>query len=185
MLKHILIFAAAMITLSMAYYLKVFLAKPQFKHKIIFGIILGLSLLSKATAVLLIPVILLEQIYSTKVNIKLIFKNLYFSAATAFIISAWFYLRNLILFKNPFAASPDFPKWADFGQEIVKRNLFFFTNLKGFINLDFFRSQDYSFLSGTYFSFFYDAHNIIIPFVKAFSPKKRLRICIEVRIVQP
>ncbi|MEN8253160.1 MAG: hypothetical protein ABFQ62_02150 [Patescibacteria group bacterium] len=137
--------------------------KPKLKNQVIFGIILGLTLLSKATAILLIPSILLEQLYSTKVNIKSIIKYFYTSALVTSMISAWFYLRNLILYKNPLISSADFPAWESFGQEIVTRNLYFFSNLKGFLNFDFFHSQNYSFLSGTYFSFFYDGHNVIIP----------------------
>ena len=53
-------------------------------------------------------------------------------------------------------------------QTIVPRNLSFFLSLKGFFTMDLFRSHHYSFLSGTFFSWFYDGHNIIIP-VQEFS----------------
>jgi len=174
------LFAAAMTTLTMVYYLKIFVPKLKKQSNsqslsflvphLILGVLLAISLLSKYTAILLIPTILLERFFtnfkslqSTKLAIKSTFKQLLPFLLLTFILSGWFYLKNLIKYHNPLITSVDFPAWSSFGQPVVTRNLYFFTNLKGFFNLDFFHSQDYSFLSGTYFSFFYDAHNVVIP----------------------
>jgi hypothetical protein len=82
-------------------------------------------------------------------------------------ISGWFYARNFFAFGNPFQSSIDFSQF-HIVQEPGYRDLRFFTDLSGFWNMDLFKAHWYSLIPGTYFSFFYDGHNAIIP-VQAYS----------------
>lgn len=159
-------FSGVLISITLVYYVSFY--KPVNKSKIILGILIGLSFLAKATAFVLILLIALDQLISARFKIIKTAKNLFFPFSISFLMSGWFYLRNWILFGGPFISSYDFPKINPLMQTIVPRNLSFFLSLKGFLTMDLFRSHHYSFLSGTFFSWFYDGHNVIIP-VQEFS----------------
>ena len=159
-------FSGVLISVVLVYYVSFY--KPVNNSKIILGILIGLSFLAKATAFVLILSIALDQLISARYKIIKTARNLFFPFGISFLISGWFYLRNWILFGGPFISSYDFPKINPLMQTIVPRNLSFFLSLKGFLTMDLFRSHHYSFLSGTFFSWFYDGHNIIVP-VQEFS----------------
>jgi len=159
-------FSGVLISIALVYYVSFY--KPVNNSKIIIGILIGLAFLAKATAFVLILSIALDQLILARFKIIKTVKNLFFPFGISFLISGWFYLRNWILFGNPFISSYNFLKINPFMQAIVPRNLSFFLSLKGFLTMDLFRSQHYSFLSGTFFSWFYDGHNVIIP-VQEFS----------------
>ena len=157
------LFTAALISLSLAYYwLKYPLDNPR--HQLLLGLLLDLSLLAKATAWILVLAILIDQLrlrrpVVTKFTMSLPKGYLLF---TIVLVASWFYIRNLTVFGNPFATSVDFPQFA-ITQTPVKRDLKFFTDLSAFTKLDLFRAHWYSFIPGTFFTFFYDGHNIIVP----------------------
>lgn len=159
-------FSGVLIGIALVYYTGFY--KPTNSSRIILGILIGLSFLAKATAFVLIISITLDQFIFARFKIIKTIKYLLLPFGISFLISGWFYLRNWILFGGPFISSYDFPKIYPLMQTIVPRNLSFFLSLKGFLTMDLFRSHHYSFLSGTFFSWFYDGHNIIIP-VQEFS----------------
>ncbi|PIP64216.1 hypothetical protein COW96_03780 [Candidatus Roizmanbacteria bacterium CG22_combo_CG10-13_8_21_14_all_33_16] len=82
------------------------------------------------------------------------------------------------MYQNPFTTSVDFPKF-----HIVQgpgyRDIKFFTDISGFLSLDLFKAHHYSLWSGTYFSWFYDGHNVIVP-VQAFSKAGALLVIASV-----
>lgn len=160
-------FSGVLISIALVYYVSFYKSTIK-SSKIILGILIGLSFLAKATAFVLILSIALDQLILARGKIIKTAKNLFLPFGISFLMSGWFYLRNWILFGGPFISSYDFPKINPLMQTIVPRNLTFFLSLKGFLTMDLFRSQHYSFLSGTFFSWFYDGHNIIIP-VQEFS----------------
>lgn len=154
-------FSGVLISIALVYYVSFY--KPANNSKIILGILIGLSFLAKSTAFILILSIALDQLILARGKIIKTVKDLLLPFGISFLMSGWFYLRNWILFGGPFISSYDFPKIYPLTQTIVPRNLIFFLSLKGFLTMDLFRSQHYSFLSGTFFSWFYDGHNVIIP----------------------
>ncbi len=159
-------FSGVLISIALVYYVSFY--KPTNNSKIILGILIGLSFLAKATAFVLVLSIAIDRFILARYQIIKTAKNLFLPFGISFLMSGWFYLRNWILFGGPFISSYNFPKIYPLMQTIVPRNLAFFLSLKGFLTMDLFRSHHYSFLSGTFFSWFYDGHNIIIP-VQEFS----------------
>ena len=155
------LFSAILISLTIMYYAS-FLRKLLLIDKIIIGSLLGAALLSKATAFVLLFCIIIDQAIQNKSKVKIFLKNILVIIGIAFVIAGWFYIRNIIMYKNPFITSVDFPKY-----KIVQtpgyRDFKFFTDLSGFIKLDLFRAHHYSLLPGTYFSWFYDGHNVLTP----------------------
>jgi len=160
-------FSGVLISVALIYYDSFYKSTVK-SSKIILGILLGLSFLAKSTAFILILSIALDQLILARYKIIKTVKILLIPLGISFLISGWFYLRNWILFGGPFISSYDFPKINPLMQTIVPRNLAFFLSLKGFLTMDLFRSHHYSFFSGTFFSWFYDGHNVIIP-VQEFS----------------
>lgn len=159
-------FSAVIISVAMTYYL-IHKDLLSLKRKIILGLLLGLTILAKATGLLLVFCIFIDQIIENRKNFKKIGENLSISFAVMIAIGGWFYIRNIILFGNPFIASIDFPAYA-FTAPAEGRGLEFFFNLMPFFQGHLFTSQHEAFLPGTYFSFFYDGHNNLIP-VQEFS----------------
>lgn len=158
------LFSAVIISCALIYYL-LNLNLKKTKEKIILGILLGLSCLTKATGLVLIFCIIIDQLIKNKYQFYKFVKKMFLPVFLVFIISGWFYIRNIILFKNPFMSSFDFPKYA-FSQSPGFRDLRFFIDLSGFWKLDLFRAHHYSLWAGTFFSWFYDGHNVIIPVQK-------------------
>jgi 4-amino-4-deoxy-L-arabinose transferase-like glycosyltransferase len=160
-------FSTVLISLSLAIYLNFKKSKTVF-WAVKLGVVLGLSLLAKATAFVVLAAMTLDTIlnwFRTK-QLKYI-KSLFLITIIALSMSGWFYARNFVHFGNPFQSSIDFPQF-HIVQEPGYRDLKFFTDLSGFWRLDLFKAHWYSLIPGTYFSFFYDGHNAIIP-VQAYS----------------
>lgn len=156
------LFSAAIIGVSLVWYV-IFRKSMNLQKSIILGILIGFALLSKATASLLMIAILIDQLITFQ---KKTLAYICISFLTSGVVSGWFYIRNIILYNNPFAASFDFPIYHPLHQPVVERNVYFFSNLKPFITMDLFQAHHYSFISGTYFSWFFDSHNVIVPIVE-------------------
>lgn len=146
------LFSAAIISVTLVYYLRG-------KKPLVLGLLLSLAIISKATAWVLIIGIILDQIGNLK--------KIFWPFVIMFLAGSWFYIRNIVYFGNPFISPMDLARF-HFWQEPGFRDLRFFTDLSGFWHLDLFRSQHYSLWAGTFFSWFYDGHNVIIP-VQPFS----------------
>jgi len=132
------------------------------RQKLILGTLLGLALLAKATAFILIVSLIIDQLFICKGKLVRFLRQLLPVLFIVLVISGWFYIRNTVVFKNPFIASIDFPQMAP-KQKLNPRDLSFFINLKGFIKFDLFKAHHYSLIPGTYFSWFYDGHNNVVP----------------------
>ncbi|QQS43460.1 glycosyltransferase family 39 protein [Candidatus Roizmanbacteria bacterium] len=171
-------FSTALITISLVYYL--LHRKLTDKQTIILGILLAASLASKATSLVLIAAIGIDQLLLNKTwHKKLI--PLTVLMITTIGLGGGYYIRNYMIYQNPLITPDKLPELFFFKQQIVERNFHFFTTLQGFLTLDLFQSHHYSFLSGTYFSWFYDAHNVIIP-VQEFSKAGALLILLSIPI---
>lgn len=173
------LFSGILISLTLMYYV-VNRNKFNLYDQIITGSLLGLSLLSKATAFVLLISISIDLFIIHYKNINIFFKKLLFFLIIVFIISSWFYIRNIINFSNPFISSIDFPQYT-IHQTPGYRDIKFFTDISGFIKIDLFDAHHYSLLSGTYFSWFYDGHNVIVP-VQKFSKAGNLLILFSLPI---
>lgn len=159
-------FSAIIISLIIMYYVS-YSKKLLLVDQIIIGSLLGAALLSKATAYVLLLCIVFDQIIKYKSQILKLSKHLFVILGLAFIISGWFYVRNIVLYQNPFVTSVDFAKY-HIVQTPGYRDLKFFTDISGFIKFDLFKAHHYSLWTGTYFSWFYDGHNVVVP-VQLFS----------------
>lgn len=138
------------------------------RSDVILGTLLGLSLLSKATSVVLLASICLDVLISHRFNMQKVLYRLRWVLAVAFLISGWFYIRNIYHFGNPFASSIDFLPSTVFDQDPGYRDLRFFLDPMGFLKLDIFYAHHYSLWAGTYFSWFFDGHTALLP-VQEFS----------------
>ena len=160
-------FSTVLISVGFFLYTR-FTKKPTNTRMIALGIVLGLALLAKATALVLVAAIVADVLLQKLLkNSTLTLKHLIAIVCITIGISGWFYARNVFVFGNPFQSSIDFPQF-HIVQEPGYRDLNFFIDLSGFWNMDLFRAHWYSLIPGTYFSFFYDGHNAIIP-VQAYS----------------
>jgi len=159
-------FSGVMISLTLVYYC---LTKESetLKTKLILGLLLSASILSKATAWVLVAAILIDVFIKSKKSVAQTVQKLAVPLLVMIVIGGWFYIRNIVLFGNPLIASVDFPQYA-FSQPPGYRDLKFFTDLSAFLKFDLFHAHFYSLWAGTYFSWFYDGHNVIIP-VQPFS----------------
>ncbi len=159
--------SAVLVSLATMYYLlHIPLKKTQ--EKLILGVLLGLAIFTKATALTLLLAVLIDQYLRYKKDLKKLFQQSILPLLTAIAIGGIHYLRNVFLFGNPLITSYNFKNLFPLNQVVLPRDLAFFTSLKGFLQIDLFQSHNYSFLSGTFFSWFYDGHNIIVP-VQQFS----------------
>ncbi len=163
-------FLGAFFIMSSLIYYVGYLRQNKLKDWLILSILTGLAILTKATGLILIPVIILNEMLiwfdhgRQKTNLR--FVALYPLAVS--IIGGWIYLRNWFLFANPLVTVVDFPEVFPLHQQVVPRTIKFLLSPMSLLKLDLFTSQHYSLLGGTFFSFFYDAHNVIIP-VQLFS----------------
>lgn len=158
------LFAAVLINGTLAYYLLA--RQTSLRFFLILGILLGLTLLSKATGVIALLAILFNELWRYRQNSSRL-KLFGITLVVAVIIGGWFYLRNGLYFGNPFVSSVDFAQY-QITQPPGYRDLRFLVDLSGFLKLDLFHAHWYSLIPGTYFSYFYDGHNVIIP-VQGFS----------------
>lgn len=156
------LFSAVLISVAMVYYL---LKRDKINARvvIILAIILSLATLSKVTAIVLVIAIIVDQIIINLRNVK----YLMFLVGILFIFTGWFYIRNIYLYKSPFTINLDLPSFSK-KYHPPPRKINFITDITAFARLDIFQAQHYSLLGGTYFSWFYDGHNNIIP-VQSFS----------------
>ena len=154
-------FSAALITLALTYYMANHDLK-SLKNKVILGVLLGLSLLAKTTAWLAFAVIIFDLTVRSRKNISLIVRKTLPVIMLTITIAGWFYAKNVVLYKNPFISSTDFPNYS-YTEKPWDRSLSFFTDLSSIFKLDLFKAHHYSFIGGTYFSWFYDGHNNLVP----------------------
>ncbi len=156
-------FTGVIITVSLVYYLLHFQKNYiSIWEKLILGFLLGLTLLSKATGVIFLFSIIIDSLFRHKWRLMNFTKHFGISLLIAGFIGGWFYIRNIIYFGNPFILNIDFlPGPLD--QLPGYRDVKFFTDLSGFFTFDIFHAHWYSLLPGTYFSWYFDAHNAIVP----------------------
>ena len=174
-------FSGVVIMGAMAYYVGIFLPRVKsdsFLTQLGLGMLLGAALLSKATALILIITIVIERMWAERGRVIIVLRQLVIPLSIVVIISGWFYVRNVVYFHNPLVSSVDLFPIEQFGQRVVPRDFRFFTDLSGFRTFDLYYAQQYSFLAGTYFSWFYDGHNVIIP-VQPFSKAGNLLIVLS------
>lgn len=134
---------------------------------IFLGVLLGLSILAKATAWILVTTLTLDILVEFWHKKYRKIESIIVPMSIMLLIGGWFYFRDIVMFRNPFISPFDFPQfkiWQPPGQ----RDIHFFTDLSAFINFDLFKAHFYSLWAGTYFSWFFDGHNVIIP-VQPFS----------------
>lgn len=155
-------FSTVLISVGLLLYIR-YTQEPTGNRIIGLGCFLGLAMLTKATALVLIAAIVFDQLmFKFAKNPAHALKHLLVKVCIVACIGGWFYARNFLAFGNPFQSSIDFPQF-HIVQEPGYRDLRFFADLSGFWNMDLFRAHWYSLIPGTYFSFFYDGHNAIIP----------------------
>lgn len=159
-------FSSVLISAALVYYILNRNLKT-IKSRFILGILLGLSLLAKATSWIIFTAIIADIIISYRRKLISIPKKILPVIIIALLISGWFYFKNFLQYKNPFITSTDFPNYA-YTEKPWDRSIRFFTDLGAFAKLDLFKAHHYSFLGGTYFSWFYDGHNNLVP-VQPFS----------------
>jgi hypothetical protein len=93
--------------------------KPQDYHvrsEVIFGLFLGLALLAKATAILLIPLAVIHFFFgndSESRTLKSLYKPIAISMGTAFLIASWYYIRNWIKLGSPVVGGWNPGWWQD------------------------------------------------------------------------
>ncbi|MBI4685929.1 MAG: hypothetical protein HY755_12130 [Nitrospirae bacterium] len=104
----------------------------QKKHLVFLGAVLGFALLTKVTAVLLIPPVMFLLIYVMLKNgqsIKNIIAGLLLVLSVTFIISGWYYLRNWIELGKPFIggweSSRQIVWWQDPGYRTMQDSISF------------------------------------------------------------
>lgn len=158
------IFSGALISASMVYY---FFNKKDLRgyRKITLGVLLGLSLLAKATAILLLAAILIDQTIDKRFDLYKVVKYLLPVFLIAVMLGGWFYMRNNLLYGNPLVSNLDFVP--DLHSQSSKESGFWF-DMSVFGKMDLFHAHERSFLGGVYFSLFYDGQNSLIP-VQEFS----------------
>lgn len=168
-------FSAVIISSALVYYLIHFETnKVSQRKKLILGILLGLCFLSKYTVIFLILGIILDQLWKYKWNFLSLAKGMFIVFVVILLISGWLYVRNIIYYHNPLILNTDLMN-APLDQLPGYRDLNFFTDLSGFLKLDIFHAHWYSLLAGTYFSWYFDAHNVIIP-IQSYSKAGNLLI---------
>jgi hypothetical protein len=155
------LFSGITISVAFIYYIQNKRTLSNSRTYITLGILLSVALLSKATAWILVATIFTDSLLTHRKSPRQMYSLLPL-ATIVLLLSGWFYIRNYIYFNNPLITPADLPQF-NFWQEPGHRDLNFFITLKGFINLDIFTSHWYSLLSGTYFSWFYDGHNNLLP----------------------
>lgn len=80
------------------------------RYAVSMGLILGLALLTKVTAVLLIPPVLVVMIFAASKNrrpVKTAVRGVLMLSGAALVVSGWYYLRNWIALGRPFVGGWD------------------------------------------------------------------------------
>ena len=173
-------FSTIFISLALIYYQISINSKNLIRFAIL-GIVLGIGLLAKSTTLMIILCITINEFVRGHKKPKDLAKTLGVMLGIIFLVAGWFYVRNLFLYHNPLAAASDFPRQFPLLQSKIPLSSGFFLNLKPFLTMDLFQAQYYSFIGGTYFSWFYDGHNIIIP-PQAFSKAGMFIVALSIPI---
>lgn len=164
-------FSAAVISLALFYYLSNW--ERTVATRIGFGLALSIALLSKATALTLLATMAIDQLWQMievpRHSWSELFADSFHRLQLWFIpiilmllLSSWFYVRNAIVYGNPLMANTDFPQFP-IDQMVHPRTWQFFADISAFRRGDLYRAINYSFLAGTYFSWFYDCHRTMVP----------------------
>lgn len=148
--------SALLISLAIWLYSNRSISSPT-THFVLIALVAGLALLTKPTAWVLIAAISLDAIL-TKTNRQFAIGII----CLTLLMSCWFYVRSYQLAGNPFVTSTDYPQFT-FKQLPGYRDALFFLNLSPFVTGDIFQAHWYSFFPGTYFGWFWDSQNVIIP----------------------
>ncbi len=160
------LFSGFMIGFALMYYV-LYNRRLSLYDGFIAGGLLGLALLSKMTAAVLLVSVIADQIITHRHKLTVALKNLAVPVLMVILISGWFYARNILEFHNPFVASTDFARYA-IRQSPGDRTPGFYFDISALTKLNMFGAQHYSFAGGTIFSWIFDGHNVIIP-VQPFS----------------
>lgn len=155
-------FSTIFISLALVYYQISTTSKSWIRFSVL-GIILGLGLLAKSTTLIIIFCVVINEIIQGYKKPKNLVKMLGVILGMIFLLAGWFYGRNAFLYLNPLATPSNFPKEFPLLQPKIPLSPGFFLTVEPFLTMDLFKAQYYSFIGGTYFSWFYDGHNIIIP----------------------
>ena len=165
--------STVLLTIALSYYVNHFLSDtPQINQpksettvpkQLILGILLSLCLLTKVTAIVFVASLVLDQLVRKKGNILLLLRQTWLTLLTISVLSGWFFVRNWWLFGNPLFQAADYIPLSSFAQPIIERNVFFFSNLHPLLSLTLFEAQYTSFWGGTYLSWFYDGHGVLLP----------------------
>jgi len=91
-------------------------ARTPIRSATILGLFLGLALLTKAHAILLIPIVIIRYLmmFSSKINLReSLYKSFLAMTVVAFLVAGWYYIRNWIQFGKPFVGNWDnyFVNW--------------------------------------------------------------------------
>lgn len=94
--------------------------RPEMKTFVLIGVVWGLALLTKMTAILMAPVILIvlsAHAFRMNLPVKMVLKNILIVFGLAMAISGWYYLRNYIALGNPFAGPLDHQRFIQWWQD--------------------------------------------------------------------
>lgn len=171
---------AAIASWTLVFYLKNWRDHPSRKNSLLLGILLGLSLLSKATGLALALALSLDQLYLVIKN-KKILPFVLISVISYCLVSGWFYLRNLYWFGKPWVSAADFVPLENYAQPITPRTLSYVFSIRPLLEGQLFYSQNQSLLMGTYLSWFFDGHAVMLP-VQTFSKIGWIMVFISVPV---
>lgn len=150
------LFSGVMISLGFSYYV---LNKEKLTSRgyLKLGILIGLALLSKSTAWVLLAAVLIDQLIMKKIA--------WITLTGSLLVGGWFYLRNYLLYSKPLVSNMDF-LYPSQKPEPIKWNLHNIFDPSPFFKLDLFQAHHYALLAGVFFGAFYDGQNSLIPVQK-------------------
>ncbi len=121
--------AACLIGLFIYLCLTLVIGQPDTKGYLFFalaGSVWGLALLTKVTAVLLVPFVFLLLVFHkllTRIQFKYLLAKAGLLFGSCFIVSGWYYIRNWIELGRPFVGGWDVARGIDWWQDPGYRNL--------------------------------------------------------------
>jgi hypothetical protein len=125
----------------------------------------GVAIWSKATAWVAVAAISIDLL------IKKQYKQALIHGLLIAVLALPYYGRNVVVFHNPFATSVDFPQYT-IHQEPGYRDVPFFVSLNHFFQLDIYHAHWNELIAGTYFSWFWDGQNVLLPIQSISWPTK-------------
>jgi len=148
------------------YLISVWKDKLSGRRSLFLGVIVGASLLTKYTGVFLFASVIVYYVYGylRDKELKIIRSGVVFVVA-CLVVCGWFYVRQFILFGNPFILSND-PSLFPYRQYPGYRDIHFYTNLEGILPLNVFGAEGESFWGGTYNCLWVDTHNTFLPIME-------------------